>query len=132
MGTILKAACKHCGKEWRCAVGSGLYLGGRDDILNAFLEKEREKVGRLFDACELFSYDFHYQPGICNCCKAVVRVPVFISISGGEKNVYVGLCPQCGKRTKMPVVCQDGNGGEETCPFCGSRSLAFTEVGIWD
>lgn len=133
MGSILKVNCASCGKEWQYAVGSGMYLGTREEILDAFLEKERAEVARRFDACEFSGYDFHYCLGICSCCKNVVRVPVFSAPSGKKNAVYRGCCPQCGKRTRTPVEgWTDEEENRERCPSCGSRELVAKEVGIWD
>lgn len=133
MGRILKVSCASCGKEWQYAVGSGMYLGTREEILNAFLEKERAEVGRRFDACEFPGYDFHYRLGICGFCKNVVRVPVFVAPSRKKNAVYVGCCPQCGRRTRTP---EEGwtNVEEyrEVCPSCSSRALIVKGVGTWD
>lgn len=133
MGRILKVNCASCRKEWQYAVGSSMYLGTREEILNAFLEKERAEVGRRFDACEFPGYDFHYRLGICSCCKNVVRVPVFIAPSGKKNAVYVGYCPQCGRRTRAPEEgWTDVEEHREVCPSCGSRALIVKEVGTWD
>lgn len=133
MGRILKINCDSCRKEWQYAVGSGMYLGTREEILDAFLEKERAEVGRRFDACEFLGYDFHYSLGICSCCKNVVRVPVFRSSSEIDNAVYVGYCPLCGKRIRMPEAgWTDAEENREACPSCGSRALTVKEVGMWD
>lgn len=133
MGRILKVSCASCGKEWQYTVGSGMYLGTREEILNAFLEKERAEIERRFDACEFPGYDFHYRLGICSCCKDVVRVPVLITPSEKKNEVYVGYCPHCGKRTRTPEEgWTDTEEKREVCPCCGSRALIAKEVGTWD
>lgn len=133
MGAIVKVSCEHCGKEWQCAVGSGMFLGGRDEIANAFLEKEQKKVGRLLDSCGPFSYNFYYRSGICNCCKNVVSLPVLVCSGKDGEETYVGLCPICGKHARvMMKACYEGKKAEEICPSCGSRGLFAKEVGMWD
>lgn len=133
MGRILKVSCTSCGKEWQYAVGSGMYLGTREEILNAFLEKERVEIAGRFDACEFPGYDFHYRLGICSCCKNVVRVPVFITPSEKDKGIYTGCCPQCEKRVRIPMDgWTDAEENREMCPSCGSGMLAVKEVGTWD
>lgn len=134
MGRILKINCASCGKEWQYAVGSGMYLAGQEEILNAFSEKEKAEAESMFETCDPpGSYDFHYSLGICRRCKSVVRVPVFVTHSAGEKNTLVGGCPQCGKQVKASESAwKEAEENRETCPSCSGGTLSIKTVGRWD
>lgn len=125
MGEIIKVCCKACKKEWRCMEGSGLLYGKRENIIEAFSERERAEVTVQIERSAIPAYDFTYQLTICHHCKNVINVPVLVT---GEDETYVGSCPACGRKVKLLPLEPE----KTACPVCKSKALEAETVGHWD
>lgn len=125
MGEIKDVRCGACGAKWRCMEGSGLLYGKKENIIDAFPERERPEVIAQIERSEIPAYDFNFRLTVCHHCKNVVNVPVLVTVDG---EIHVGACPACGRKAKLLVSELE----KTACPVCRNKALKVEEGGHWD
>ena len=125
MGEIIKMTCRDCGRSYHCKIGAGMEHGRLDSVIKVFGEETGKHIMRCVEDEKFPMFSFAFQPMCCECCNAIVSVPVLKLLKEDEE--YVGRCQECQTPMEQKKVNEQLN-----CPVCKNVKFDTCRMGFWD